>query len=198
MLKNHVVAAFDFDGTITQKDTLFDFLKFYKGKPKLFLGMIAVSPYLILYSLGIMTNEEAKEKLLAFFLKNHTKQELDEVAQQYKERIEQICYSETLERIEWHKSKGHEVLIISASPRFWIEPWAKSKGIETVLATEVEVKNEILTGKFASPNCYGQEKVNRLKTLYPQKDFLLYAYGDSAGDKELLAMADFPTLYKRK
>jgi phosphoserine phosphatase len=59
------------------------------------------------------------------------------------------------------------------------------------LATKVKPD---LSG-FISKNCYGQEKVNRLLEVEPdRKNYYLYAYGDSRGDREMLAFADFPTL----
>lgn len=198
MLSKKVVAAFDFDGTITTKDTLFDFLKFYKGRFRLVLGMIAMSPYLFSYYLGLMTNQEAKEKLLSHFLKGATISNFDQKCQEYESRINEICHQDVLDRIKWHHDQGHEVIIISASLKNWIEPWTKTQGILTVLATEMGVKEGVITGQFSTPNCFGQEKVNRLKSLYPVKDYLLYAYGDSSGDKELLEYSNFPKLYKRK
>lgn len=198
MLSKKVVAAFDFDGTITTKDTLFDFLKFYKGGFALWLGMIAVSPYLLAYSLGLITNHEAKEKLLAYFIKGKSFDDFLKKCEEYESQINEICHQQTLDRMKWHQDQGHEVLIISASLEDWIKPWAVSKGVSTVLATQIEVKGDVITGRFSSQNCFGQEKVNRLKAIYPIKNYLLYAYGDSSGDKELLEYADFPTLYKRK
>ena len=197
-MSKKVIAAFDFDGTLTTKDTMFDFLKFYKGSFVLWLGLITGSPYLMAYYLGLITNHEAKEKLLAYFIKGKSIDDFSEKCKEYESQINKICHQQTLDRLKWHQDQGHEVLIISASLDNWIKPWAESKSISTVLATQIEVKDGVITGRFSSRNCFGQEKVNRLKALYPEKDYLLYAYGDSSGDKELLEYADFPTLYKRK
>ena len=80
------------------------------------------------------------------------------------------------------------MLIVSASIDNWVQPFfAQVK----VLGTQIEVVNGKLTGQFLSKNCYGQEKVNRILTLYPNRqDYHLTAFGDSRGDKELLAWAD--------
>ena len=67
-------------------------------------------------------------------------------------------------------------------------------GIEKVLATEIDTIDDLIVGTFSTANCYGQEKVNRLLAEFPDKsEYVLYAYGDSAGDKELLALSDYPT-----
>ena len=80
------------------------------------------------------------------------------------------------------------MVIISASIDNWVQPFFPSV---KVLGTQVEVKDGCLTGRFLTKNCYGQEKVNRLLAVCPDREtYHLTAYGDSRGDKELLAFAD--------
>ncbi|MDU1905121.1 MAG: HAD family hydrolase [Dysgonomonas sp.] len=193
-----VIAAFDFDGTITTKDTLFDFIRFYVGKKKLILGLVTLSPILILYRIGVIKNYVAKQKMFSYFFKGESINDFDTKGQKYASRIEEIIKSSVIEKIRSHQNQNHKVIIISASISTWIKPWAsKNMNIEEVIGTEIEVENGILTGRFKSKNCYGQEKVNRLLCLYPNRDdYTLYAYGDSPGDKQLLELADYPTLLK--
>lgn len=81
-----------------------------------------------------------------------------------------------------------DVLIVSASIDNWVQPFFPEV---KVLGTQIEVINGMLTGRFLTKNCYGQEKVNRILSLYPNRtDYHLTAYGDSRGDKEMLAFAD--------
>ena len=80
------------------------------------------------------------------------------------------------------------MLIVSASIDNWVQPFFPHV---RVLGTQIEVNDGCLTGRFLTKNCYGQEKVNRILTLYPDRNtYHLIAYGDSRGDKELLAFAD--------
>lgn len=194
---NKTIAAFDFDGTITTKDTLFDFIRFYIGKHNLLKGLIILSPILISYKLGFIRNDIAKQKLFSYFFKDKSIQEFNKVSLDYVKRIKEIVRPEIFEKIKWHQAQNHIVIIISASIVNWIKPWAYEMNIKTVLGTEIEIKNDIIEGVFSSKNCYGQEKVNRLIAKYPNRDeYILYAYGDSAGDKELLAFSDHQTLIK--
>lgn len=195
--KKYTIAAFDFDGTITTKDTLFDFIRFYYGKRTLITGLCLLSPVLIGYKLGFLANSVAKEKLFSHFFKGQCIDEYNRICANYAKRIHQICKSETLDKIKWHKEQNHRLLIVSASNKNWIAPWALQNLFDEVIGTEIEVVNGQITGEFTSKNCYGAEKTNRLLALYPnRKEYTLYAYGDSSGDKELLALADFPTLVK--
>ena len=80
------------------------------------------------------------------------------------------------------------MLIVSASIDNWVQPFFTDV---KVLGTQIEVIDGKLTGRFLTKNCYGQEKVNRILTLFPdRKDYHLTAFGDSRGDKEMLAFAD--------
>ena len=61
-----------------------------------------------------------------------------------------------------------------------------------VLGTKVEVDAVgCLTGRFSTPNCYGPEKVHRIEAVWPHREqYDVSAFGDSRGDKEMLAYAD--------
>jgi HAD superfamily hydrolase (TIGR01490 family) len=187
-----IIAAFDFDGTITVKDTLFDFIAFYHGKPKLLAGLVILSPILVLYLLKIVQNSTAKQLLFSYFFKGEQLSDFERKCRSYSDRITEICRPDVLELLKNHQSRGEQVVIISASIDRWIIPWAEKMNISTVIATTIRIENNRIEGHFLSANCYGQEKVNRLLTLFPdRRSYILYAYGDSAGDNELLAFADF-------
>lgn len=188
-----VIAVFDFDGTITTVDTLFDFIRFYYGFPRFLCGLFALSPALILFKLGFISNDKAKERLFSYFFKGKTLSEFNAICEKYKNRINQTLRSQAIDKIRFHLQEGHIVLINSASIYNWILPWAQSIGIENVISTEIEVKEGVITGKFKGENCYGVEKVKRFLELYPHRNtYQLYVYGDSSGDKPLLDIADFP------
>lgn len=186
-----VIVAFDFDGTITTKDTLFDFIKFSFGWPKFIISMLLFLPTFINFLLKNISNHQAKERLFGIFFKGLELEHFNKLGRNYAKKINQILNNEAIDKINWHKSKGHKLIIISASIENWIEPWAKSFGFEKMLATQAEVINGKLTGRFSSKNCHGIEKVNRLLEEYPdRKTYKLYAYGDSSGDTEMLDEAD--------
>ena len=100
---------------------------------------------------------------------------------------------DVVEILRKHQAAGDQVIVISASLEDWVRPWCKAHGINCVLGTQAKKQNGKLTGRFCTPNCYGQEKVTRLLKITPNREnYLLYAYGDSRGDRELLQFADFP------
>ena len=107
--------------------------------------------------------------------------------------------NEMVDRVAWHRDRGHETVIVSASFRNYLDPIAARLGIDAVLATELEVGPDgRLTGRLRGPNVRGIEKVRRLEQWFGGEPVYLWAYGDSGGDRELLALADRGTLLERR
>jgi len=186
-----VIALFDFDGTITTKDSLTDFIQFAAGKLSYCIGLLMLSPMLIAYTIKIIPNHIAKEKLISHFFKEWDADRFHELAERYsREEIDKIARPKAIEKIRWHQEQGHKVVIVSASIESWVKAWCDKNNIE-LISTRLEVKDNKLTGAFATKNCYGSEKVNRVREVYDLSKYdRIYAYGDSSGDKELLALAD--------
>jgi len=186
-----VIAAFDFDGTITKRDTLPFFIWFAVTINRLLTGTMLIAPFVVLFKLKFIPNYKAKERLFKTFFAGIELDKFNILSEKFSSNIEKIVNPAALEKIRWHQQRGHEVIIISASAENWIRPWATAHGIDTILATRLEVKNNFITGNFLTKNCHGPEKVQRLLEKYPDREnYILYAYGDSNGDKELLALAD--------
>lgn len=193
MKDKRVIAVFDFDGTITTRDTLPVFIRFAVTFSHLLRGSLYMAPFVLLFKLKIIPNYTAKERLFKTFFKGLSIEKFNELSEKFIVNIEKIVNPVALEKIRWHQQMGHEVIIISASVENWIRPWANKYGIETVLATGLQLDHQIITGNFLTKNCHGPEKVIRLLAAYADRDsYTLYAYGDSNGDRELLAAADHP------
>ena len=185
------LALFDFDGTITKDDSLIKFIRFAKGDVAYVLGMLFLSPMLVMYKLKFIPNYRAKQLMLSYYLKGMNAQEFQKVAQTFSlEYIDMIVRPKAMEKILWHKKEGHTVVVVSASMRCWLQPWCDQQDLQ-LISTELEIEDHKLTGQFSTKNCYGVEKENRLKEMYDLSVYdHIYAYGDSSGDKELLALAD--------
>lgn len=189
------VAAFDFDGTLTTKDSLLEFLIFTQGTTKTYFGLLVLSPFILLMFLHVIDNNRCKEILLSYFFKGMEYERFRELGQQFAhyflEEAKGLSPS-TVAALRQHLDEGHKVYIISASVDEWVRPIAQSLGVTDVLCTHLAVGVDgMLTGKYDGNNCHGQEKVNRLLAAEPQRDtYYLYAYGDSSGDHQLFALAD--------
>ncbi|MBV1774209.1 HAD-IB family hydrolase [Burkholderiaceae bacterium DAT-1] len=188
----YTLAAFDFDGTITTGDSLQVFLRELSGWHGLIGGALQSSPWLCLAFLKIISRHSAKEQLLGAMLKGRSYADLDAAAKQFAEgTLESMVRPEMRERIRWHQNQGHRVVLVSASPSLYLRYWAARHGFETVLSTEMEWQNGVFTGNLAGRNCWGPEKVSRLAAWWgDHPPAVLHAYGDTRGDREMIARAD--------
>ena len=180
--------AFDFDGTLTTRDTLIEFIRYACGTARFLLGFLLYSPLLVMMKLRLYSNGKAKQKVFAHFFKGMTIEAFDTLCQDFASTHRHLLRLEVVSQLEQALSEGAEVLIVSASIDNWVQPFFPK--VE-VLGTQIEVIDGRLTGRFLTSNCYGQEKVRRILTLHPDRSaYHLTAYGDSRGDREMLAFAD--------
>lgn len=186
------IAVFDFDGTLTTKDTFKLFVKFAKGEKKFWQGMLVHSFYLGAFAFKLIPNWYVKQKMFGFYFRGMPLQEFDQYCERFAAEVEKIERPKLLARSRQHKEQECRTIIISASIENWIRPWAGRKGFDQVIGTKIEVDAQgLITGRFETKNCFGQEKVNRLLEQYPERSsYTLFAYGDSNGDKQMIGFAD--------
>lgn len=189
-----VIAAFDFDGTLTHRDLFFPFLIYASKKTSIPTKLLKIIPNFILYGLGNLNRQEVKERLIYEFLHKKSKKELYSIGEEFaKVVIPKYEREITLNCLKWHQSQGHECVIVSAGLNFYLQPWTLSKGITSLISSELNFDaSDAVIGTLKNGNCWGEEKVKRLTDRYGNKDnYILYAYGDSKGDEPLLQLADF-------
>ena len=186
------IAFFDFDGTITTKDTLLEFIKHQKGDFWFYAGFLINSPFLIAYKAGIISNQRAKERILTFFFGKTPLDRFQNRCDQFGKIIHALVRPKALHEIKKLQEAGVEVVVVSASAENWIRNWCKDNGL-SLIATRLQTVNEEVTGKIEGNNCHGEEKVRRIRERYDLADYQkVYAYGDTKGDRPMLAIATNP------
>ena len=183
------ILFFDFDGTITTKDTLLEFILYSCGKVRFLLGFLLYSPLLILMKFGLYPNWKAKQHVFSYFFRGMKIDDFDSVCRRFAVDCRYLLRPEAVKDMETAMTEGIKVYVVSASIDNWVQPFFE---FAKVLGTQIEVINGILTGRFMTPNCYGPEKVRRIKEVLtePRSHYYIIAYGDSRGDKEMLDYAD--------
>ncbi len=189
---NKNLALFDFDGTITKKDTLIEFIRFYVGEYKFIKGLFLLSPILIAFKLKLIPNYKAKEIMIKYFFKGENKKKFLYKTKEFSlKKIDLLLRKSAIQKLKWHKERGDTIVIVSASIECWLEPWCNKNNFN-LIGTKLEFDNDIITGSFLTKNCYGIEKVKRIKQLYSIDKFnYIYAYGDSKGDIDMLKLAHY-------
>jgi len=189
-----VVAVFDFDGTVTYVDSFLPFLREVCGRVGFWLRMLWVGPALGMHLAGLIGNSKAKEIFLRVFLGGRSGDSLRASASGFVVgRLASLVNPGAMERVEWHRARGHRLLLLSASPELYLELWAAANGFEKVLGTRLELREGRVTGRLAGLNCHGSEKVDRLRAeLGDLSGYEIHSYGDSRSDRILLDQVDHP------
>ncbi|HMG28075.1 MAG TPA: HAD-IB family hydrolase [Acidimicrobiia bacterium] len=187
-----VVAAFDFDKTISTRDNVMPFLRAVIGRVRLARALLAISPRLVRAALDDDRRDAAKVALVRHTLTGCEAARVTEVAAGFaSDVLARHLRPDVVDRVRWHRDQGHEVVIVSASLKDYLDPIASELGVAAVLATELAVGDDgRLTGELTGPNVRGPEKVRRLDAWLGDRPAFVWAYGDSSGDRELLARAD--------
>jgi phosphatidylglycerophosphatase C len=184
------LVLFDFDETLYKKDSLLEFTKFVTGHFEFYIGIFILSVSILKMKLGILTNEKVKQKYIYYFFKDHSYALFTEKGIAFgNQNIEKNLNFILFQKLKYHLEKKHDIYIVTASVPEWIQPWANKYNID-VIGTNIEIKNDFLTGYFSTKNCFGQEKVNRIREIINLKTYeKIIVYGFGKGDQEMLQLA---------
>ena len=185
------ICVFDFDGTLTTCDTLLRFIPFACGRWAFWWGMLLHAPLLVLMKLGLYDNGRAKERVFRYFFRGMKESMFNNLCDSFADANDDILRPEGIKTLRQALAEGHEVVVVSASIDRWVRPFFSNMPQVEVTGTQMEVRNGKLTGRFLGENCYGPQKVEKLRALLGDRShYHLTAFGDSRGDRELLAYAD--------
>lgn len=196
--------VFDFDGTLTTRDTLLAFIRHVCGTRRLLCGFALYSPVLVLMKLRLYPNWKAKQRIFSHFFGGMGEQEFDDHCVDFAYTHRHLLRQKGVDTLQRALGQGARVAVVSASVDRWVRPFfglpVKGNGTTKrqegqdapllVLGTQIEVAGGRLTGRFLTPNCYGREKVRRLEAAFPDlASYRIVAFGDSRGDREMLRIA---------
>jgi len=187
------IVAFDFDGTLTIRDSFTEFLRWRAGPGSWALGLVRLAPALAAYARN-RDRGRIKAASVREFLLGVERETLEAEAERFAEAIwPRFMRPDALETWNAWGERGAHRVIVTASPETTVAPFARRLGAESLLGTPLVFDGEDrVTGAFAGPNCRGEEKVRRLKAAYGEDLRLTAAYGDTSGDAEMLAVAEQP------
>ncbi len=190
------VAAFDFDGTLTEGGSVLDFLTTVSGRAKVLTATAALAPRLAHGALaGGTVADETKEQLFERILAGEDAARVEQVAEWFaRHHLARHLRRDIQERFDQHRLRGDRVIIVSASPEVYVRVAGQLLGAHGTVATRLAVDDRgALTGQYDGANCRGQEKLRRLRAWMvadgatPDR---LWAYGNSRGDLRMLEAAD--------
>ncbi|HXX91537.1 MAG TPA: HAD-IB family hydrolase [Acidimicrobiales bacterium] len=194
-----VVAAFDFDGTLTDGGSVWRYVAAMVGRRKVALAGLVILPRLAYAAVvGGPAIDAAKEALFVRTLAGLDAHELEERSAAFGvAHYHRHARADVRARLEWHRARGDRVVVVSASPESYVASAAAELGVDAVIATRLAVDpTGRITGRYDGRNCRGDQKVERLRRWIADQaatdwsSAYVWAYGNSAGDRRLLAAAD--------
>jgi phosphatidylglycerophosphatase C len=190
------LAAFDFDGTITRRDTLVPFLVRVAGRRRFAGAWARIGAAGARGGVPLTDRDAVKAELVRLLLAGRDGDELRRLGDLYaRDLLSDALRPMVVDRIHRHRARGHRTVIVSASLVYYLEPLARTLGIDAVIGVEPEESGGRLTGRLARPNVRAEEKALRLREwlgIPPDEPpgVTVWAYGNTSGDHALLAMAD--------
>jgi phosphatidylglycerophosphatase C len=193
-----VVAAFDVDGTITVRDCVRPFLERLGGKRSLAVAL-ARRPIATLQGAARRDRDAIKDVVVGGVFRGRTVAEVEAEGRSFASYVQtRFLRQDVIERLRWHQTMGHRTVMVSASLRPYLEPLAAALGMERAICTDV-LRDAADDGRYGSHldggNCRAEQKALRLRAWLAAEgidDAEIWAYGDSRGDREMLAMAHHP------
>ena len=185
------LALFDFDGTVTTRDTFSGFLRFAVPPNRRVLGAIRLSPVVCGYRLGLLSARQTRPIVSRVGFQGEPADSIRQLGRRYAmEELPKVVRSEAVERIRWHQAQGDTVAVVSASLDAYLRPWCDSMGVERI-CTELEERGGRLTGRYSQGDCSGRAKVSQIRERFNLSRYdVIYAYGDTSDDREMLELAD--------
>jgi phosphatidylglycerophosphatase C len=198
-LSSPTVAAFDLDGTLTEGGSVFKWLRRLTSSPAVLRAALRLAVPLIVGALRSGARADAaKERLFRSLLAGRNVHEVDAASREFAlEHLAREGRPQVLARLNWHLEQGHDVVIVSASPQMYVDEVAHVLQASGALGTRLGVDPlDKLTGGYLGKNCRGSEKLRRLTEWIEQRNYasepVIFAYGNSRGDKRLLGAATHP------
>ncbi|MGO1073297.1 HAD family hydrolase [Lysobacter sp. CA199] len=185
------LALFDFDGTITDRETFPGFVRASVGRRRLWLGQLLLAPQVIGYKLGWVSGGAVRRRIVAFGYRGRGEEEVREAAARHlHEVVARQLRPQAMQRIAWHRQRGDRVVVVTANLELFVSQWCRSQGLEYI-CSHLEVREGVLTGRYLGADCCGAEKARRVRERIDLSGYdQVHAYGDTSEDRELLELAD--------
>lgn len=189
--KNKNLALFDFDGTLCSKDSFTGFIFYALSKRHIVKQGIKLIPWIQAYYLNIYPPSAMRSKLFKAMFSNMSACEILDIALEYSHHLRKYLSPELYQQLLVHQNNNDDVVIVSASIDIYLSDIAQLLNVD-LICTEAEIKNNRLSGFFATPDCSSEQKKIRILEKYNLDQYdAIYAYGNSKEDLDMLSLADY-------
>ncbi|HEY5971924.1 MAG TPA: HAD family hydrolase [Pseudoxanthomonas sp.] len=185
------LALFNFDGTITTREMFPDFMHYAVLPTRLAIGKFILSPLVAGYKLGVVSGSIIRASVVSFGFRGIPEHRVKQSGKNFSDNVlPGVLRPEALERIHWHKAQGDTIVVVSGALDVYLSHWCRQHDLE-LICSRLEAKDGALTGRHQGAQCVLKEKPRRVAERYDLGKFpVVYAYGDTKEDLDLLAIAN--------
>ncbi|WP_411687293.1 HAD-IB family hydrolase [Acinetobacter indicus] len=184
------LALFDFDGTLCSKDSFTGFIFYALSKRHIVKQGIKILPWIQAYYLNVYSAPAMRSRLFRAMFSNANALELQQMAREYATSLMSQLNPPLLKQLKQHQALGDDVVLVSASVDVYLKHVCELLNID-LICTHTEQVNNIYTGQYTTPDCSSEQKRQRILEKYHLADYaVIYAYGNSHEDDEMLAIAN--------
>ncbi len=184
------LALFDFDGTITTRETFADFIRFAASPLSWHVGSVLLAPLVVGYRRGWVSGNVIRSSAVRLALKGMPQAHARALGDRFaKEVLVQVERTDVMDRIAWHRSRGDRIVVVSGALELYLAPWCRRHDLEW-LCSRLEVRDGRLTGRYDGAQCVAQEKSRRVLEVLDTRAFdEVHVYGDTFEDFAMLRLA---------
>jgi HAD superfamily hydrolase (TIGR01490 family) len=190
-----IIAFFDMDYTLLDTSSGLLYVKYLRQTGRIESRLLLrVAWWSLLYKLSLIDIAKAMPKMSVYARHTRASETLAQSRMWFKDMVASHLNPSAIEKIQWHQSQGHRVVVISASTQFAVQPVAEHLGVD-FLCTWLAVDGDQLTGAIVEPACYGEGKVYWARQYATDHTAQLsdgYFYSDSLSDRPLLEIVGHP------
>jgi len=185
-----LIAIFDFDGTLIKRDSMvLFFLRYFNFSWKNIPDLFRLNLETIKFFLKIYSQKQYKEKFLNLVINSSKIKDPEKIADGFSEYLLRLVFKDAKKEISKLKENGFELVLLSASPDFYLEKIKDSLGFSKLICTKTNMKN----GKIiiCGEDCYGENKIKMLLDEYKKEDVNWeesYCFADNKSDRHLLGL----------
>ena len=184
------LALFDFDGTITTRELMPDFVRMATTQWRRRVGRVVLAPIYVGYKAGVVSGNAIRERIADFAFRGLPQQDVHAAGRRFaNDTIPAMLRTDAMARLQWHREQGDTIVVVSGSFDLYLSHWCAQHGL-ALLCSSLESRDGVMTGRFRGAQCVGAEKARRVREAYDLSRYpVVYAYGDTHEDRDLLALA---------
>jgi HAD superfamily hydrolase (TIGR01490 family) len=186
------LALFDFDGTVTTRETFADFIRYAAPASRTRAGAIALSPMVVGYRLGWISGHRIRAAAIRVGLSGLRHAALEAHGRKFaRDRIPSLLRPEMMARIDWHRGRGDHVCVVTGALDTYMQPWCDAEGLD-LLSSQLRIDEGRAAGRYLGAQCVAAEKARRIGERFDLTAYrAVHAYGDTAEDFDMLRLAHY-------